>query len=255
MASVRNFLALNDDDPKEMTVVDHLDELRRRLIICILTVTVGSVVGWFAARPVYLALTRPLFPYIHRSGQEHVTIVLPKITSGFTLLLEIAVAIGIALGLPVLLYQAWMFVAPAVSVKARRYAIPFVLMGILLFAIGATVGYFLFPRVIGFLVGISTGLDGAQFFLQLPEYVSQFALVMLIFGAIFEMPVILTFLAQIGVVTSRFLRKHRKHAGMIGLISAMIITPGADPFTPFITAAIVYLLYEFSIILVRAIHR
>jgi sec-independent protein translocase protein TatC len=78
---------------------------------------------------------------------------------------------------------------------------------------------------------------------------------MLIFGAVFELPVVLTFLAMIGAVSSRFLRAKRRYAAMIGLVVAMIITPGADPITPFVTAAVVYLLYEFSIILVRAIHR
>lgn len=255
MAKARNFLALNDPDPKEMSVVDHLDELRRRLIVCILTVTIGSVVGWFFAGPVYLRLIAPLMPFFNKPGHEHVVIVLPQITSGFTLLLKISVAEGIALGLPVLLYEIWMFIAPAVSVQARRYVVPFVLIGIGLFLVGGVVGYFLFPRVVGFLVSVSNPLYGTSFYLAIDAYVMQFALVMLVFGIVFEMPVVLTFLAMVGVTSSRFLRSKRKYAAMIGLISAMIITPGADPFTPFITAAVVYLLYECSIISVRLIHR
>jgi sec-independent protein translocase protein TatC len=255
MAKARNFLALNDPDPKEMSVVDHLDELRHRLIVCIITVAVGSVAGWFVKIPVYRGLVAPLLPYMHKSGAEHVTIVLPSITAGFTLYLKLSIAVGIILGLPVLLYQIWMFIAPAVSLQARRYAVPFVLVGILLFLVGGTVGYFIFPRVVSFLVSISTGLEGAQFFLPLDAYVAQFALVMVIFGAVFEMPVVLTFLAMIGITSSRWLRSKRKYAGMLGLIGAMIITPGADPFTPFITAGVVYLLYEASIISVRLLHR
>jgi len=94
-----------------------------------------------------------------------------------------------------------------------------------------------------------------QFLLTLSDYIAQLALVMLVFGAVFELPVVLTFLALIGVTSSRWLRSKRKYAAMIGLIGAMIITPGADPITPFITGAVVYLLYEFSIISVRLIHR
>jgi sec-independent protein translocase protein TatC len=255
MASVvRNFLAINDPDPKEMTIVEHLEELRRRLIICITVVTAGSFVGWFFVRPAFNLLTVPLKPFMTRHNQ-HVQFILTKLTDAFVIELKISIAIGVALVLPVLLYQTWMFVAPAVSVQARRYAVPFVLLGIVLFIVGAGVGYAVFPRVVRFLVSQQGNIPTAQFLLTVGDYVSQFALVMLIFGAVFELPVVLTFLAMIGAVSSRFLRAKRRYAGMIGLVVAMIITPGADPITPFVTAAVVYLLYEFSIILVRAIHR
>ena len=255
MASVvRNFLAINDPDPKEMTIVEHLEELRRRLIICITVVTAGSFVGWFFKESAFNLLTVPLKPFTTRHNQ-HVQFILTKLTDAFVIELKISIAIGVALVLPVLLYQTWMFVAPAVSVQARRYAVPFVLLGIGLFIVGAGVGYAVFPRVVRFLVSQQSTLPQTQFMLTVGDYIAQFALVMLIFGAVFELPVVLTFLAMIGAVSSRFLRAKRRYAGMIGLVVAMIITPGADPITPFVTAAIVYLLYEFSIILVRAIHR
>jgi sec-independent protein translocase protein TatC len=255
MASVvRNLLALNDPDPKEMTIVEHLEELRRRLIICITVVTAGSGVGWFFKESAFNFLTVPLKPFTVGKA-HHVEFILTKLTDAFVIELKISIAIGVALVLPVLLYQTWMFVAPAISVQARRYAVPFVLLGIGLFIVGAGVGYTLFPRVVQFLVSQQNSIQQAQFLLTVGDYVSQFALVMLIFGAVFELPVVLTFLAMIGAVSSRFLRAKRRYAGMIGLVMAMIITPGADPITPFVTAAVVYLLYEFSIILVRAIHR
>ena len=256
MASmVRNFLALNDPDPKEMTIVEHLEELRRRLIICIAVVTAGSFVGWFFKESAFNFLTVPLKPFTVGKAPHHVEFILTKLTDAFVVELKISIAIGVALVLPVLLYQTWMFVAPAIAVQARRYVVPFVVLGIGLFIAGAGVGYAVFPRVVQFLVSQQTSIKQAQFLLTVGDYVSQFALVMLIFGAVFELPVVLTFLAMIGAVSSRFLRAKRRYAGMIGLVVAMIITPGADPITPFITAAVVYLLYEFSIILVRAIHR
>jgi sec-independent protein translocase protein TatC len=255
MASVlRNFLAINDPDPKEMTIVEHLEELRRRLIVCIVVVMAGSGVGWFFKESAFNFLIVPLKPFTTRHSQP-VEFILTKLTDAFVVELKISIAIGVALVLPVLLYQTWMFVAPAIAVQARRYAVPFVLLGIGLFIAGAGVGYAVFPRVVQFLVSQQHSLPEAQFLLTVGDYVSQFALVMLIFGAVFELPVVLTFLAMIGAVSSRFLRAKRRYAGMIGLVVAMIITPGADPITPFITAAVVYLLYEFSIILVRAIHR
>ena len=251
MASVRNLniLAINDPDPKEMTIVEHLEELRHRLIVCLIVVAVGTAAGWFLVGHVFDLLVAPIAPY------KHAELVLGTLTDGFVIELKIAIAVGVALGLPALLYQIWMFVAPAISVEARRYAVPFVLVGIVLFIIGAIVGYAVFPRVVQFLLGQASNLRHTQPLITIGSYVGQFALVLMIFGAVFELPVVLTFLAMIGAVSSSFLRSKRRYAAFIGLIAAMIITPGADPITPFVTAAVVYLLYELSIVSVRMIHR
>jgi len=247
--NVRNVLALNDPDPKEMTIVEHLEELRHRLIVCILTVAAGAVVGWFLVGTVFDLLVAPIAPY------KHAQLVLGTLTDGFVIELKVAIAIGIAIGLPVLLYQAWMFIAPAVSVEARNYAVPFVLVGIVLFMIGGVAGYLVFPRVVQFLLGQAGHLKDTVLLITVGSYVGQFALVIVIFGAVFELPVVMTFLALIGVTSSRFLRSKRRYAGMVGLVLAMIITPGADPITPFVTAIAVYLLYEIGILSVRLIHR
>src|SRR5947209_6932745 len=177
-AVVRNFLGINDPDPKEMTIVEHLEELRRRLIICITVVTVGSFVGWFLVKPAFNLLVRPLHPYLARNNNPlGAEFMLPKLTDAFVVELKLAIAIGVALVLPVLLYQTWMFVAPAVAVHARHYVVPFVLLGIGLFIAGAGVGYALFPRVVQFLVSQQSSLRQAQFLLTVGDYVSQFALV------------------------------------------------------------------------------
>jgi sec-independent protein translocase protein TatC len=247
MARFDRVLALNDPDPKEMSVVEHLDELRRRLIVCISVVTVGSVIGWFFKKKVLSLVLAPIrHPGIIASVHT--------LQEGFSLEIKISVIIGIALCLPVLLYESWMFVAPAVAPRSRHYVVPFVLVGIVMFLIGGLFGYLLFPRLSTFLIAQAEDL-GLTPVLTVGDYVGTFALVIIVFGAVFELPVILNFLALIGVVSSRWLRSKRKFALMIGLVSAMIITPGADPFTPFVTAGIVYLLYEMSIISVRLLHR
>ncbi len=247
MAKLSNVLALNDPDPKEMSVVGHLDELRRRLIVCISVVVVGSVIGWFLKEKVISLVLAPIrHPGIIASVHT--------LTEGFSLELKISVLIGMALGLPVLLYEGWMFVAPAIAPRSRRYAVPFVIVGIVMFLIGSFFGYLLFPRLSAFLIGQAQNL-GLTPVLTVGDYAGTFALVLAIFGAVFELPVVLNFLALIGIVSSRFLRSKRKVALMTGLVVAMIITPGADPFTPFVTAAVTYFLYEMSIISVRMMHR
>jgi sec-independent protein translocase protein TatC len=242
---------LTDPDPREMTLVEHLDELRRRLIICLCAVSIGSIVGWFQVKPVFHLLVVPLQPYRHAG----VRLVLGRLTDSFTIELKVALAVGIALALPVLLYQTWLFVAPALSVQARRYLAPFVLLGIVLFALGAAAGYAVFPMVVRFLTGQANNLADTQLLLQVADYVTQFALVLVVFGLVFELPLALALLALLGVVTSRSLGRKRGQAAVIGLIAAMIITPGADPLTPLVTATAVYLLYECGILLVRALRR
>src|ERR671933_1259636 len=151
MASVlRNFLAINDPDPKEMTIVEHLEELRRRLVVCIVVVMAGSVVGWFFRESAFNFLIVPLKPFTTLKN-HHVQFILTKLTDAFVVELKISIAIGIGLVLPVLLYHSWMFVAPAIAVHARHYVVPFVVLGIGLFIAGAGVGYAGFPRVVQFL--------------------------------------------------------------------------------------------------------
>lgn len=251
MVVLRNVLALHDPDPKSMLLVEHLGELRRRLAICMATVFLGGIAGWWVKSAVFALLVGPIAPY----KKEGVHLVLARLTDGFIINLKIAVVVGLALGLPVLLYQLWMFVAPAVDVKARRYVVPFVLLGVLLFAAGVSLGYALFPLVVRFLIGQGLGLgSNTQFLLQIGDYVAQFALVLLVFGAVFELPLVITFLAAIGLVSSHTLRTKRSYAFFAGLIAAMIITPGADWITPLVMAGVIYLLYEMSIVMVRLIH-
>jgi sec-independent protein translocase protein TatC len=255
MAVVRTFFSFPETftnaDPKEMTLAEHLEELRGRLIICLCAVGMGTVVGWFQVRPLFHLLVAPLLPY-RRAG---VRLVLGRLTDSFTIELKLALVAGVVLALPVLLYQTWLFVAPALAVPARRYVAQFLVLGVVLFALGASAGYAAFPLVVRFLTGQASNLADTQLLLQVADYVAQFALVLLVFGLIFELPLALALLALLGVVTSRSLCRRRRQAALIGLIVAMIITPGADPLTPLVTGTAIYLLYESGILLVRAMHR
>ena len=146
-----------------------------------------------------------------------------------------------------------MFIAPAFEVETRRYTVPFVGLGVVLFAIGATIGYFVFPRYLSFLVGI--GGDSVKYLPTANDLLDQYALILLIFGGVFELPIVLAMLARVGIISSALLRRKRKVAFFAALFAGMIITPGADPFTPLIIGVLLVMLYEFSIVLIRFGHR
>jgi sec-independent protein translocase protein TatC len=251
MALSRKFLALDDPDPKNMTVVEHLEELRHRLLVCIIVLTVTSIASIFLYDWMLQLLLHPL-KNVHNLAFGS-KLVVSNVTGGLFLRIKLALIPAVVISLPVLLYELWMFVAPAFEVETRRYVVPFVGLGMLLFAIGAFIGYLIFPRYFGFLVGIA-GND----VVYLPDansLLNQFAIIVLLFGAVFELPIVLTMLAMVNIVSSPLLRRKRKVAYFAALFAGMIITPGADPITPLIVGVLMILLYEFSIILIRTRHR
>ncbi len=248
----RSFLALGDPDPKNMTVVEHLEELRRRLLVCVIVSTVAALGSLFLYDFMINLLLDPL-KHVHGLALGNGTLIVTQITGGLFLRIKLALIPAALISLPVWLYELWMFIAPAFEVETRRLAVPFVGLGMVLFIIGAAIGYLVFPRYFGFLVGIA-----GSHVAYLPEansLLNQFALIVLLFGAVFELPIVLTMLALVNIVSSNLLRRKRKIAFFAALFAGMIITPGADPFTPLIVGVLLIVLYEFSIILIRLRHR
>ena len=251
MAVSRKFLALSDPDPKNMTVIEHLEELRKRLFVCILVTTIAAIVGLFFYQAVFDLVTHPL-KGIHTAFGTGV-LTFNTVTGALFLRIKLALIPAAIISVPVWLYELWMYVAPAFEIETRRYVVPFVGLGMLLFLLGAGVGYLVFPRYFSFMLGI-----GVMDLLYIPDsasYLSQFAILILVFGAVFELPVVLTLLSRVGIVSSNFLRKKRKVSFFIALFAGMIITPGADPVTPLIVSFLLIILYEFSIIMIRMGHR
>jgi sec-independent protein translocase protein TatC len=252
MVVPRGFLALDDPDPKNMTVIEHLEELRSRLLVCVIVLCVtivGSLFLYQFMLDLLLHPLRPLAPHL-LAGDK---LVFLKPTDGLFLRIKLALIPGAVFALPVLLYELWMFVAPAFELETRRYVVPFVGLGMVLFLIGATIGYFIFPRYLGFLVGIAG--SSVVYLPTANDLLDQFALIVLIFGGVFELPIVLTLLSRVGIISSALLRRNRKVSIFLALFAGMIITPGADPFTPLIVGALLIMLYEFSIILIRMGHR
>jgi sec-independent protein translocase protein TatC len=252
MAFTRGFLALNDPDPKNMTVIEHLEELRGRLMVCIIAICVaalGSLLLYGQLIALLLSPLRPLAP--HLLAGDRLVFTAPM--DALFLRIKLAIFPALVFSLPIWLYELWMYVAPAFEIDTRRYVVPFVGLGLLLFALGASIGYLVFPRYLGFLIGV--GGNDLTYLADANNLLNQFAVIILIFGGVFELPIVLTLLSRVGLISSALLRRKRKVWFFIALLAGMIITPGADPITPLIVGVLLMILYEFSIVLIRMGHR
>ena len=233
-------------DPKYMTFVEHLEELRRRLIICIASIGLGSVLGWFLAKRIIHILDLPLRQHLHSQK-----LVVPTIYGGFTLQLKIAIIVGFVVALPVTTWQLWAFVAPAFGPRANRFGPLVIGSAVVLFALGATTGYLIIPIAVGFFASFQ-GSD-IQVIPFASEYVSFVSLILLVFGVSFELPLVLVMLSAAGVISSGLLSSKRVYAFFGIFIFATVVTPGADWISPLILGGILYVLYELSIIVSRLI--
>ncbi|HEV7127573.1 MAG TPA: twin-arginine translocase subunit TatC [Ktedonobacterales bacterium] len=235
-----------------MTLIEHLEELRRRLFVCLIAIAVASTVAFIFWNPILGFLLTPL-PSIANSLHPHggQQLIVHGIGEAFTVALELAVVVGIAGASPVVLYQLWGFIAPGLTHRERRYAAPFTFLGVALFFVGAGVGFLVLRFPVQWLLLFGQGrfdplIDAGSYF----GFVAFF---LLAFGVVFELPLVLTFLSLIGVVSSRLLRQKRKFAWFGLWIAATFITPGADPYSPIIIGVAMTALYELSIVLMRAI--
>jgi len=231
-----------------MSVIEHLDELRFRLIVSIAAVVGGSIVAYILY-PSILGILRAPLDEAGRIGDVTVTdLYLPGITTGFVLRIKVSAFAGIVFGLPVVLFQLWRFVTPGLEPQEKRYAIPFVASAVGLFALGAFVAFQIMPVGIEFLLGF---VEPAKPLIQLPEYLNFVILMILAFGISFEFPLLLVFLALAGVITSRTLATRRRLAVLMAFIVAAVATPSGDPLSQTVMALPLYILYEASILVIR----
>lgn len=228
-------------DPKYMTFVEHLSELRKRLIISLVAIVAGSIIGWFLAPHVLLLLIHPVQEYFKRG------IAVDTVYGGFTLYLKIAVMIGFVIALPITMYQVWAFVAPAFGPAANRWAPIWILSALVLFLAGALTGYLVFPLAIRFFAGFQDN-GVIQVIPFASQYIGFIALILLVFGISFELPLVLVSLTAIGITTSAWLGSKRAYAFFAIFIFATIVTPGADWISPLILGGILYVLFELSIL-------
>ncbi len=170
----------------------------------------------------------------------------------FLVRLKIAAYVGILLASPVVLWQVWRFVTPGLTDREKRYAIPFLISTIVLFALGAVVAWITLPKALDFLIAIGGNLDVKS---TASSYVTLVGLMFLAFGISFEFPVLLVFLLLVRVLKTTQLRKYRRHA-IVGIVTfAAVITPSQDPYSLFLMAIPMYVFYEASILLGRILKR
>jgi sec-independent protein translocase protein TatC len=237
-----------------MTLVEHLEELRRRLLYSAIAITVGTVVAFIFWDPIFGFLLSPL-PVISGSASimQHGKLVISDPVGSFMVALKVSIAVGIGLAAPVVLYQLWSFLAPAMTRKERKYAAPFTLLGVGLFIAGLIVGFVVLRYPMDWL--ISFGSDRFIPLISADSYFTFVTYFLLAFGGVFELPLVLTFLGLVGVINSTMLRQKRMYI-LFGLwILSCFITPGADPVSPIIIGAAFTVLFELSVVLLRIIKR
>jgi sec-independent protein translocase protein TatC len=242
-------------DPEgAMTLVEHLEELRRRLFISLGAIVLGSAVGWFLYNPLLNLMTNPFCDWVRTLPEAQ------RPPAGCRLLatgpidpvmvkLKVVAILGLFLALPVVLYQLWAFIVPGLTKRERRMAIPFVASSLLLFALGAFVAYLTLPKALGFLLGFAG--PNVTPYLTANSFLSFVLLVALAFGLTFEFPIILIFLMLVGVLSTARLRSWRRMAILIISIAAAVITPSADPYSMLAMMLPMVLFYEVAIIVGR----
>lgn len=231
-----------------MTVVEHLEELRYRMVVSALTFFVASIIAFLLFDQILDVLTLPLDEGGKIADIQVEGLSVQGITSGFLVHIKVAVFGGLVFALPVILYQVWRFITPGLEAKEKRYAIPFVLSSLFLFFVGAFVAYLVLPQALGFLLGFTKGFQPIIF---VDQYVGFVTFMVIAFAITFELPMLLVFLAMVGVVSSAWLRGHRRHAAVLTFVIAAVATPSQDPYTLTMMAVPLYLLYEVALLVIR----
>ncbi len=227
----------------------HLEELRNRLIKCFIAVGVGFVASYAFKEKLFYILVAPL-KQVMKEGD---TLIYTHLPEAFFTFLKTALISGVMLASPIILYQFWMFVAPGLYDREKRLLVPVLLLSTIFFVGGAMFGYFVvFP--FGFKFFLSFATDTIRPMPSMKEYLSFSAKLLLAFGIVFELPLVITFLARLGVVTVDFLQKYRKYAILLFFCGAAILTP-PDVVTQIMMALPLILLYEVSILGARVFGR
>ncbi len=230
-------------EPEEkIPFTGHMEELRKRLIVCFIAVGVGFVASYGFKEQLFEILVRPLV-LVMDEGDKLIFTGLPE---AFFTYLKVSFLTGLMLASPIILYEFWMFVAPGLYDKERRLLVPILILSSFFFIGGALFGYFfVFPYGFQFFLGFAS--EHIRPLPSMKEYLGFSSKLLLAFGLAFELPLVITFLAKLGIVSVPFLKKNRKYAVLIFFVFAAIITP-PDVVTQIMMAVPMMILYEISIL-------
>jgi sec-independent protein translocase protein TatC len=231
-------------DPEgRMPLMEHLRELRNRLLIALAAVVVGIIIGFFLFDPVWAFLKAPFCdtPAAQQLRVGQCTLTYNGIFQSFFLTLKVSALVGLVVSSPVWLYQIWAFVTPALYRNEKRYSITFMSIAVPLFLIGAALAYIIMDTSLAILLGFAPSDTVAT--IQIDEYLSYVLIMLVIFGISFELPLLLVFLNIIGVLSHATVKKHRRTVVFIMFVFGAVITPGGDPLTMMALAMPMIVLY------------
>jgi sec-independent protein translocase protein TatC len=238
----------------EMTLTEHLRELRTRLVRALAAVAVGTIVGWFLFPQILDILTAPYCTAIGRLAPgESCNLVALTPLEPFSVRFRTSLMGGLFLAGPVVFTQLWRFITPGLTRRERRLTLPFVILSQLMFALGIATAYLIIPQGLTVLLGI--GGPNIDTFIAADAYLTFFLAMSLAFGIVFELPLILVALALAGVVTSSGLRRARPYAIVGMFAAAAFITPTVDAGTQALVAGPMVVFYELSILIARLLER
>ena len=234
---------IDDGISGQMSFLDHLEELRTRIIRALIAIAVAFVLCWVFVQDIFVIVSQPVLEALEASGSASEGMVFTSATQPFNLFLRVAFLAAVFLSSPFILAQVWLFIAPGLYRHERRYAIPFILSGTVLALLGAWFGYEIaFPFALQFLItwGENAGLEAM---IVASEYFNLFLTIELALGLIFQIPPIIFVLSRMGLVSPGYLLRNTKYAVLISFIVAAIITPTADIPNMMIMAGPMILLY------------
>lgn len=241
------------DDERRMTIVEHLEELRKVLAISGGAWLVATVVAFVFNGRLISFLERPINDVLAHSQYSTKKPIVTGVIDPISIPFKVSAIAGIVIALPVIIWQVWTFVSPGLRPVERRFAGPFIASSIVLFAAGAAFAYLVMPLGLGFILGFLG--DNATVLPDLNSYLSFFALLIAIFGITFELPVVLVLLGVLGIISSTWLKRRRRGAYIVIIGASILITPGADPFTPTALAIPLLLFYEASIQILQRVFK